>query len=254
MKKRIIATLMVAVLAASMLGGCGVKKSNDKKDEIDESTKNELQSELEQYNSEEDKKASEKDEILDKLTSYKPAKEWKDKEYAGRGFQIADVFIYEGEKMSDVIASFEDSDIEWQYTYNPDGEVDYHNVFSFKCNNMDMCSIDAYADNTDKKCKSSDSIVYYIDGGVNSDGCIYYNGINNSEIYKYTMDDLKNLKNTLFKNIDDVESEATAEGYIYKVKYQVTTPNGNRLFDKTYNFRIIDGRCIQTGSRSVEDM
>lgn len=248
MKNKIVIITLLATMGLSVLTGCG-KQTTEQKEKAT------ISSELDAVNSEMDAQEDADEKIYKELDGFKPAKQWKDKDYKAKGYQIADVFIYEGEKLSDVIEAFKNSKLDWEYQYNPEGTVDNQTYISFNYKNKQILNINVIAETEDKKCQSKDSVVYYMQPDWHIQDYEYLCGVKRGDTKKYTFEDLGKLKDTMFKDIDDVEVNAGTSDYSYTVTYPVQTPNKKVEYHKTYKFIINDnGTCSFTIMTSTSDM
>lgn len=116
MKKRIIATLMVAVLATSMLAGCG----KEKKKSIEDITTEELEQALanldDGYEDSSDTEATE--DIFSLKKTYKESKDWKKLGADSRAVQVGDTVVYPGMTVAQLDEKLKKSNIKWKYDYN----------------------------------------------------------------------------------------------------------------------------------------
>lgn len=233
MKRKLVILTLITTMGLSVFSGCGKQtQTADKKE------KSEIASEIEAFNSEDDERIATEDDIYNSLLDYKPAKEWKDVDYKAKGFQIADVFIYEGEKLSDVVSAFEKSDLDWEYSYNPDGTVDNQTTLHINYKGKPIVDLNVIAETDNKKCSSKDGVLYYVTPNWKSQDVTFIYGVQRNDIKNYTFEEMSNLKDTLFKGVDDVEVEAGTSNCAYTVQYEVQTPNRVVEYRKVYNFSI----------------
>lgn len=216
MKKRIIATLMVAVLAAAMLTGCG----KEKKKSIEDITTEELEQALanldDGYEDSSDTEATE--DIFSLKKTYKESKDWKKLGADSRAVQVGDTVVYPGMTVAQLDEKLKKSNIKWKYDYNADrlvegGQDAEISIFASAKDTVE--SFDVYALNLKKETgKLADAVIV----GVNvSDDAKPYSrfidGRSYDDILKLKYDDVKNMKSSDFQNlVNDYKENTTKVG------------------------------------------
>ena len=228
MKKRILATILISVLAVSMLVGCG----KEKKKSIEDMTTEEFEEALSKLDDDYDDSSSTDttEDVFSIKKTYKESKDWSDLDVDSRAVQVGDVVVYPGMTVAQLDEKLKKSDLKWKYDYNADKliegeESDSISVYASSKDTIE--SFYVYALNLEKETgKLSDAVIT----GVNvSDEAKPYSrfidGRSYDDILNMKYDDVKNMKATDFKNLvnDYQEYSTQVDGKdCIVVRYQLT--------------------------------
>ncbi len=213
MKKRILATILISVLAVSMLAGCG----KEKKKSIEDMTTEEFEEALSKLDDDYDDSSSTDttEDVFSIKKTYKESKDWSDLDVDSRAVQVGDVVAYPGMTVAQLDEKLKKSDLKWKYDYNADKliegeESDSISVYASSKDTIE--SFYVYALNLEKETgKLSDAVIT----GVNvSDEAKPYSrfidGRSYDDILNMKYDDVKNMKATDFKNlVNDYQEYST---------------------------------------------
>ena len=228
MKKRILATILISVLAVSMLAGCG----KEKKKSIEDMTTEEFEEALSKLDDDYDDSSSTDttEDVFSIKKTYKESKDWSDLDVDSRAVQVGDVVVYPGMTVAQLDEKLKKSDLKWKYDYNADKliegeESDSISVYASSKDTIE--SFYVYALNLEKETgKLSDAVIT----GVNvSDEAKPYSrfidGRSYDDILNMKYDDVKNMKATDFKSLDNDYQESTTkvdDKDCIVVRYQLT--------------------------------
>ncbi len=214
MKKRILTAIMVAVLATTMLAGCG----KEKKKSIEDMTTEEFEEALAQLDDgyEDSSSTEATEDVFSIKKTYKKSKDWKDLDIDSRAVQVGDVVVYPGMTVAKLDEKLKKSDLKWKYDYNADkliegSKSDQISVYAGSKDTVE--SFNVYVLNLEKETgKLADAVI----AGVNvSDDAKPYSrfidGRSYEDILKLKYDDVKNMKSSYFKDLVKDYTENTAK-------------------------------------------
>lgn len=234
MQKKIVMLLLIGALTLStLMVGCGKK---DIKDVTTKDIENMSEEELEDYLEEtlEDDKDADKPSKAEtekpKITYKKHDADamWNTSMTYGEGTQILDVYIHQGEKMKDVIKSLEKSKYKWEYTYNPKATVSDEKGLDVSLDGDKWFNIQMINFTNESEIIQDEANVIFVNisyYGEAQENVRTFKDYFAKDIKKMSMEDLKNLKATMFAtlpivNVEEEQSDTTAT-YTYEVYYPI---------------------------------
>ena len=233
MQKKIVMLLLIGALALStLMVGCGKK---DIKDVTTKDIENMSEEELEDYLEEtleddEDADKPSKDETKKPKITYKKHDAdamWNASITYGEGIQILDVYIHQGEKTKDVIKSLEKSKYKWEYTYNPEATVSSEKALDVSLDGEKWFNIQMKNYTNESEIFQDEANVIFVNIAYNKlqENIRTFKDYFPEDIKKMSMEDLKNLKDTMFAtlpiaNVTEKQSDTTAT-YTYNVYYPI---------------------------------
>lgn len=176
----------------------------------------------------------------------------------GEGTQVLDVYIHQGEKMKDVIKSLEKSKYKWEYTYNPEATVSSKKELDVSLDGEKWFNIQMKNYTNEREIFQDEANVIFVHIAHNKlqENIRKFKDYFPEDIKKMSMEDLKNLKDTMFAtlpiaDVKEKQSDTTAT-YTYNVCYPISMDMEGKELNANVDK---DGKfCVNTTYTFIHDL
>lgn len=273
MKKKIVLMMLVLIMAASTVTGCGKESKSDQViseleasgDTLSEQDKKEIKETVDEMEALEKAESEEKEVVEYKM--YEKTSEWNDNSVGYGAVQVDDIYYEPLMNIDNLMDKVAKSDVAYEYEYNPDLLLGKNERYEIKLTRDGNYWLTIIAQNlSDDSCSAKDAVLINISG---SDTPYQYSytldGIGFDELEGMSNEDVTalaentypdsnifdkaysdNITKNISFNVVRYDTYTDGKAYVYSVSYSVIIDKEtNKVCGITYNSANIHTEPVQ---------